>query len=190
MKILYAVATLLLLTGCRASFWAQPPLPHGGCDPATRGTWFSAVEYSEEGDAMQIGISFDANCSLVANSYQNNVLVHRSEPAQVGMGRLQGQSYAWMDANTLLEYGNQGHRTRDGYLIVFRYRIQNDELWVWNINHEHVSRLVAAGRIRAEQDDGEFHQFNLIEGPVAPELLGAPEFFADATVFSRKGGPQ
>lgn len=191
MKILPALAVLILLTGCRATFWAQPPLPAGACDPAVQGRWYSEIEYPEEGESQQLRLDIDAGCRVVATAIVGRAIGESSEPARIGIARHQGQTYAWLDANTLLAYNGQAHRTRAGDVMVFRYRVEGGRLWVWNVNHVHARSLINSGAVAGEFNDTEFDEFNRFTGSVAPSQLAAPEFFdGPATVLTRTDGRQ
>ena len=189
MKTLSAVAALLLLTGCQATFWAQPPSSQWGCDSAVQGRWYSEINYPEEGESEQVSINIDASCQVVGRQLVGGAIVLTSEPTSVRMARHQGWNYAWLDANALLAFDGNGYRTPAGDVMVFRYRVEGDQLQVWNINHLHVRSLINSGAVAGGFDDDEFNEFNRITGPVAPALLGAPELFAgQATVLTRAGG--
>lgn len=188
MKIVVAATALLLLTACRATFWAQAPLPDGGCDPATQGEWITDAEIDEDGLSQQSGLGIDAGCQLVAYQLTEGAVVNRSEPARIRMARVQENRYAWLDANTLLAFEGLAHRTRAGDVMVFMYQVENDQLSIQNVNHVYVRNLIASGRL-----DGEFHdngedEFNRITGPVAPAVLAEPQFFGGTvTSFKRAG---
>src|SRR5690606_6614270 len=122
MKTLTALAALLLLTGCQATFWAQPPMPGGGCDPAAQGRWVSPA--GEDADEERMRLTLDASCRLVAEKFRGGQTTHLSDTTRVRMARLGGQPYAWLDANTLLAYEGVAHRTRGSDVMVFRYRIE------------------------------------------------------------------
>ena len=189
MKTLSALVALLLLTGCQATFWAQPPSSQGGCDPAARGLWYSEIHYPDEGESQQVSISIDASCQAVGRQILGGTVVQTSEPASVRMARHQGWSYAWIDANALLTFDGQAHRTQAGDVMVFRYRVEGNQLQVWNINHMHARSLIDTGAVAGEFQDDEINEFNRITGPMAPAQLGAPELFAgEPTVLTRAGG--
>lgn len=186
MKTLSALAALLLLTGCQATFWAQPPMPGGGCDPAAQGRWVSPA--GEDADEERMRLTLDASCRLVAEKFRGGQTTHLSDTTQVRMARLGGQPYAWLDANTLLAYEGVAHRTRGSDVMVFRYRIEGRELRIWNINHMHVRELIQSGRIPGEFHDNEEDEFNRITGPVPPALLSASAFFDDAVIVLEREG--
>lgn len=187
MKTLTTLATLLLLTGCQATFWAQPPMPGGGCDPAAQGRWVSPA--GEDADEERMRLTLDASCRLVAEKFRGSQTTHLSDTAQVRMARLGGQPYAWLDANTLLAYEGVAHRTRAGDVMVFRYRIEGRQLRLWNINHTHVRGLINDGRVPGEFHDNDEDEFNRITGQVPPALLSAEEFFdSTSTLLVREGG--
>ena len=176
MKTLLAGAAILFLAGCQATFWAQAPLPGGSCDPAAAGRWLSRST-NEDGGSEGMRLIVDAGCRLVAEKLANDVVVDRSEPAQVRMAGSHGQSFAWLDANTLLAYEGVAHRTRDSDVMLFRYRIDGDQLQVWNINHMFVRSQIEEGVIPGVFEDTGEDEFNRITGPVAPDL------FADTALF-------
>ena len=190
MKTALALAALALLTGYQATFWAQPPMPGGGCDPSAPGRWISP-EPSGEARDERMRLTVDAQCRLVAEKLTGNQTTSLSDRVQVRMARLGGQPYAWLDANALLEYEGVAHRTRDGDLMVFRYRIDGDRLSIWNINHEHVRGLIREGRIPGTLEDTEEDEFNRITGAVPAALVSSADFFDTTTIeLVREGAPR
>lgn len=192
MKILYAVAALLLLAGCRATFWAQPPSPQGGCDPAAEGSWYSEVTYEEEGPGQQYEVAIDAGCQVRLYRIVGGVLSKTSEPAMVRMGRIQDSTYAWIDANTLLAFNDNAHRTRAGDVLVVRYRIEGNQLRIWVPDHLHVRGLIASGALAGEFLDTELDEFNRLTGPSAPALaqLATPRFFDPSEIVLTRVGAE
>ncbi|MDY0021715.1 hypothetical protein [Arenimonas caeni] len=187
MKTPIATLALLLLTGCQATFWARPPMPGGGCDPATRGQWVTPAGEDPQEERMRLSV--DADCSLVAEKFRGNETTSRSGSTLVRMARLGDQPYAWLDANTLLAYEGVSHRTGSGDVMVFRYRVEGNRLRIWNANHLHVRALISDGRIRGGFDDNDEDEFNRITGAVPPALLSAPDFFEPTPMeLVREGG--
>ena len=176
MKTLLAGVAILFLAGCQATFWAQAPLPGGSCDPTAAGRWLSQST-NEDGSSEGMRLIVDAGCQLVAEKLANDEVIERSKPAMVRMASSHGQSFAWLDANTLLAYEGVAHRTRDTDVMVFRYRINGDQLQVWNINHMFVRSQIEEGAIPGVFEDTGEDEFNRITGAVAPDL------FADTALF-------
>lgn len=184
MRILSALAVLLLLAGCQATFWAQPPLPAGGCDPAVQGRWYSDVDYPDEGESRQVRLNIDARCQVVATQILGGAVSYSSSPTSIGMAQLRGQSYVWMNANSMLTFNGHSHRTQAGDVVVFRYRVEGENLLIWEVNHLHLRNLISSGAIAGGIDDNEMNEFNRITGPVAPVQLAAPEFFYEEATRS------
>ncbi|KFN48949.1 hypothetical protein [Arenimonas composti] len=170
-------AASLLLAACQATSFEKAPLAaEPGCDPALVGRWNSLEDDGQAGAASEIRLRIDASCLLVVDMRSEGS--RRIDETRISIARHEGLAYAWFDANWPLRLGREDYRFPAGDVMLVRWRIDGEELLVWQVADKPLAHAIIDGEVAGETRFADSTLFNRLTGEANPDLLGRSGLFA------------
>ena len=174
MKILFIVASCLLLAACESTSFQAPPVAEIACDPALAGRWIAPE--SEEKNSDDVELRIDAACRLLFIDHDNGVR-NEGEPVQAHLGVDGDAHYLWVDAAWAAKRFDAKQPPPVGDLFVLRYLLTQDSLTLEMPDNRAVAHRIIDNKINGEVRRYDGVLANRLLAPIDAKALREPGFF-------------
>jgi hypothetical protein len=154
---------VIVLAGCQATIFQNPPVAELACDSQLVGNWYSVADSDSNDTPGEVELRIDKTCSLLMIEHKKDGDVS-GDATKLHVGRDDAQDYFWLDATWAFKRAQSTEPAPTGDVYVLRYVIRGQELRLFGIDN-----LAVAHRILDEELKGEVHK---TEGTLVNRLTG------------------
>lgn len=160
----------IVLAGCQATTFQNPPVAELACDSQLVGNWFSVADSDSNDTPGEVELRIDKACSLSMIEHKKDGDVS-GDTTKLHVGRDGAQDYFWLDAAWAFKRAQSTEPAPAGDVYVLRYAIRDKELQLFSIDDRAIAHRILDDELKGEVHKTEGTLVNRLTGTVSPEQL-------------------
>ena len=173
-----AAVVLLVLAGCEATTFQNPPLAEQACDPQLNGDWLSVADSKDNDTPGEVELQIDKTCNLALVEHKKDGDV-RGDITTLHVGRDSAQGYFWLDATWAFKRAQSTEPAPANDVYVLRYTIHGNDLQLYTIDDRAIAHRILNEELKGEVHKTESTLVNRLTGTVTPQQLRSGITFED-----------
>jgi hypothetical protein len=161
---------LIVLAGCQATTFQNPPVAELACDSQLVGNWYSVADSDSNDTPGEVELRIDKTCSLLMIEHKKDGDVS-GDATKLHVGRDDAQDYFWLDATWAFKRAQSTEPAPAGDVYVLRYAIRDKELQLLGIDNRAVAHRILDEELKGEVHKTEGTLVNRLTGTVSTQQL-------------------
>jgi hypothetical protein len=161
---------LIVLAGCQATTFQNPPVAELSCDSKLIGNWFSVADSDSNDTPGEVELRIDKTCSLSMIEHKKDGDVG-GDATMLHIGRDGAQDYFWLDATWAFKRAQSTEPAPAGDVYLLRYVIRDKELQLNTADDRAIAHRILDEELKGEVHKTEGTLVNRLTGTVSMEQL-------------------
>ena len=165
-----SLTLLVILAGCQATTFQNPPVAERACDSQLVGDWFSVADSDSNDTPGEVELRIDRTCGLSMIEHKKDGDVG-GDATKLHVGRDGAQGYFWLDAAWAFKRAQSSEPPPAGDVYLLRYAIRGKELQLNTADDRAIAHRILNDELKGDVHKTEGTLVNRLTGTVSAEQL-------------------